>query len=351
MIRARYSLLPFAFAVLVAAPAPARAAEPLNRVVLRVNDQIATLEDYREALAERRQRILSSPQLDEGDREDLLDTVPTDVARTLYEELLMLSRAEQLGVEVPDPAVADAIARMREERGLESEEDMQRALASQGMSLEDLRERIRENMIVQQVMAREVRERIEVPEEELRKIYRETRDEFRVPPALELREVVVLADRIEDDQARAEAARSIVREIEAGASFEEVAARTAEEGTTTEIIDLGWVEEGDLDPSLEEAAWALEAGAVSNPIEARGGHHILQVVERRTASVRPFEQVRDELATREREERFPVEYAEYLRDLEERAYLEFDLPPAARDFRGFGAGDDASPPAREDLGT
>ncbi|MDX1632842.1 MAG: peptidyl-prolyl cis-trans isomerase [Thermoanaerobaculia bacterium] len=344
MIRARQTLLPYAV-LLLTLTASTAAAEPVDRIVLRVNDQIATLGDYREGLAERRQRILSSPQLDEGERAELLDSVAVDVIRSLYEELLMLSRAEQLGIEVPEAAVSDTIAQMREQRGLESEEEMQRALASQGLTMQDLRERMRENLIVQQVMAREVRERIEVPEEELRQIYRDTRDEFRVPPALKLREIVVLADAVEDDRQRAEAARAVVREIESGGSFEEVAARTAAEGTTSEIIELGWVEEGDLDPSLEEAAWTLESGDLSDPIQGRGGHHILQVVERRDASVRSFEEVRDELAAREQERRFPVEYAEYLETLEERSYVELDLPPAAREFQGLGDGGEVSLPA------
>lgn len=331
MTKRNIVLLLLACAVLV----PSVRAEPLDRIVLRVNDQIATLADYERVVAERRQALFATTELTPEQRQELLAAAPAEAAENLYEELMILSRAQQLGLDIPEGAVDDAERSTRERMGLSTEAELQEALVSSGMTREDLRERLRRNLAIQQVMATEVRERIEVPEERLRKIYRETQERFRVPAALSLREIVVLAETVDDREQREEAARAIVRELEAGIAFEEVAAREAAAGTTTEIIDLGWVEQGDLDPELEAAAWSLEPGAVSEPVDARGGHHILQVVERRESYVRPFEEVRERLAARERESHFANEYAEYLRELENRAYVVFDLPPEAASFRGF----------------
>jgi parvulin-like peptidyl-prolyl isomerase len=311
------------------------AAEPLDRIVLRVNDQIATLADYQRSLTEHQQSVLSATDLAPAERQTLLAEAPVAVAQNLYEELLILSRSQQLDQELPEAAVDDAVRRTRERMGLASDAELERALAANGLTLEDMRSRLRRNLTIQQVMATEVRERIEIADEVLRKIYREEQERFRVPTGLELRELVVLADSVADRQERQEAAAAIIREIRSGAPFEEVAARGSAAGTTTGVIDLGWVEPGDLDAELEAAVWELEAGQVSEPVDARGGHHVLEVLQRRESHVRPFEEVREALAGRERESRFPTEYAAYLRELEEQAYLVFDLPPAASGFHGF----------------
>lgn len=332
----RRFLLPLLSICAFLAPAPAASAV-LDRIVIRVNDQIVTYGDYERAVTDQRQAALGASDLDPAQRQRYIDEAPVQVARSLYEELLMLSRARQLGLDVPDAAVDDAVHQTMERMGLEDEAELSRALASSGLTLDEMRDRVRRNLLVQQVMGTEVRDRIDIPDEEIRKVYRQEQENFRVPAGLKLREMVVLADRIEDRAERERAARAIVEEIRRGAPFEEVAARESEDGTVSSAIDLGWVEPGDLDPELEAAVWELDPGEVSDPIDARGGHHVIQVLERRESSIRPFEEVKEALTSRERQKRFPEEYGAYLRELESQAYVVFDLPPEAASFDGLAA--------------
>jgi parvulin-like peptidyl-prolyl isomerase len=256
----------------------------------------------------------------------------------MYEEMLILSRAEQLIVTVSDAELEGAIAQTRERMGLQDEAEFRQALVASNISEDQLRDRLRKNLMVQEVMGREVQSRVKLEEEELRGIWRENPDTYRIPAAVHLNDVVVL-DEGRSAAAVADTARQVRAEIVAGTPIADVAKRFAAEGKTTAEVDLGWVEQDELDPSLASAAWGLEVGGVSEPVRGRGGLHILQLVERRAESIRPFEEVKDEVEARERQKRMGSVYLEYLREVEGRSYVHMQLPPEAEGFRGLA--DDA----------
>ena len=73
-----------------------------------------------------------------------------------------------------------------------------------------------------------------------------------------------------------EEARALLDEIQAGKSFEEAAAAYAREHAG----DLGWFGRGQMVPAFEEAAFNLQPGEISDPVETEFGWHIIQVTDR-----------------------------------------------------------------------
>jgi parvulin-like peptidyl-prolyl isomerase len=322
----------------VSAAAPAQT-YLVNRVVLRINDRIATLQQFQTALAERRAAISESTEIDDQRREVLLSAAGRRVLADLYEEMLLQSRADQLALRVSEAELDQAVAQTRSRMGLQDDAEFRRALATAGLDEESLRTRLRNSQLVQQVLSREVQSRVEVDEEELRRFWREHAEEFTVPEAVRLQDVVVYSEGRPPGEATA-TARQVHAELAAGADMVEVARRWSAEGKTTSEVDLGWVERGDLDPTLERAAWTLAVGDVTQPIPGRGGLHILRLLERREASVRPFEDVKQAIESRERQRRMGEVYLDYLKELEERSYIVMNVPPEAEGFRGLAEGQD-----------
>jgi hypothetical protein len=100
------------------------------------------------------------------------------------------------------------------------------------------------------------------------------------------------------------------------------------------VIELGWVESGDLDSSLEAAVWSLAAGAWSAPTRGRGGIHLAQVVERRESTIPAFKDVEAEIRNRQERAAVNDRMEGYLEELEKKSYLYLDPPPRAAGFRG-----------------
>jgi peptidyl-prolyl cis-trans isomerase SurA len=306
-------------------------ATEVNRIVLRVNDRIATLYDY-ELAKQDRLAMLARTEMPEARKQEILATLGEAVMKDLFDEMLILSRADQLDIRVPEEEIDAAVEQTKASFGIETEEQFQSALISNQMTLESLREQIERNLVIRKVFGREVSPRIDLEEEDLRRYYQQHPEEFEVPARRQLREVVVLDSSDLADAERNELARELRSKILEGEGDETIATHE-EQGLTTGWIDLGWVEVGDLDPQLEDALEGLEVGAVSKPTPARGGLHVLQVVEDRKATLKEFQEVRDQIRAREGDRLFQAEMEVYVRELEEKALIESYPPPDAAGFR------------------
>ena len=300
-----------------------------NRVVLRVNDRIATLYDYQRAVNEQIGGIRGALGLTEPERQERIADAGRVVMKTLFEELLLMSRADQLAVTVDESEVDEQIRAVRERFGLESEEQFRQALAQQGMREEDFRERTRIQLRSNVVRGREVAPRVVVEDEDLRRFYRDNEDRFRIPERARFEEVVVLEGVVPADRMAPLAALARTR-LRAGGTAAEVAEGLGE-GLTA--VDVGWVTAGDLAPALDSVAWELEVDGVGDAIAARGGLHVLKMLERTPATVQPFEEVRDAIQQEERNRLFSEEYDLYLSELADAAYIVERLPEGAEGYR------------------
>src|SRR6185369_1758769 len=150
--------------ILAFALAPALGAEVLNRVVLRINDQIATLYDYQQHREELVRDVLHREQ-DGGERQRLLGQAGELAYADLFRELLLQSRADQLGVEVTEAQVDADIGLLKQNNNIKSDDELNQALAQSGMTMAQLRAQLRKQHRVQEVRGREVQGRVKVDEE------------------------------------------------------------------------------------------------------------------------------------------------------------------------------------------
>ena len=117
------------------------------------------------------------------------------------------------------------------------------------------------------------------------------------------------------------------RDIQAGTrTFEQLARANSEDGSAAQGGDLGWTSPGAFVPEFEDAIAALPISGISDPVTTRFGIHLVQVLERRQVEL-DVRQQREQARSILREQKFDGAYAEWLRDLRGRAYIELREPP------------------------
>jgi peptidyl-prolyl cis-trans isomerase SurA len=124
-----------------------------------------------------------------------------------------------------------------------------------------------------------------------------------------------------DTEARAKIER-IHDRIESGAKFDEQAKLNSEDASSAKGGDLGWVNPGDTVPEFEQTMNKLAIGQVSAPVRTTFGWHIIMVEGRRTQDVsldRKREVARNAIRQRKSDE----EFAEFVRQTRDRAYVEY----------------------------
>ena len=304
-------------------------AEISNRIVARVNDRILTLYDYESAVQQALRRVGEIPP-EPDQREEFLRNLAQQVMRGLWDEMLILSRADQKGWTVSDSEVQSAIQRMMEHNGIATEAELAAALAGEGLDPSKWRAELGDQLLYRQVMGREGYAALDVGEEDLRRYYRSHQEEFEDPAQIQVLEIVVLErDDVAEMQAQAQA---ILDRLRSGSSAEELAEEYGS-ATVTKPIELGWVAVEDLDPKIAEGLQTTELEAWSEPIAARGGLHLAKLLGRKEASVLPFKEIEPALRRQQEDLRLGEKFTEYLIELEKKAYLTLDVPPEARGFR------------------
>lgn len=117
------------------------------------------------------------------------------------------------------------------------------------------------------------------------------------------------------------------QQIASGAKgFEQLARENSQDGSAPQGGELGWASPGQFVPEFEEAMNALPINGISDPLVSRFGVHLIQVVERRQATL-DAKQQREQARNILREQKFDQAYTEWLRDLRARAYVELREPP------------------------
>ncbi len=133
-----------------------------------------------------------------------------------------------------------------------------------------------------------------------KKYYDEHQEIFRVPAAIRASHILIRSDKDmpkKDQDAAQKKAEELLREIELGnVTFEEAAKNNSADGSRSRGGDLGFFTKGQMVPPFEKAAFALKKGQMTaKPVKSEFGWHIIKVTDTRDASIRAFNDVKDDI--------------------------------------------------------
>ncbi len=134
-----------------------------------------------------------------------------------------------------------------------------------------------------------------VTDEAVEEAYQQIVEQYPPEPEVRARHILVETEQEAND---------IRAEIEGGLAFEEAAAQYGTDGTSATGGDLGYFSAGMMVEPFEEAAFALEVGELSQPIQTQFGWHLIKLEDRRLSEAPPLEEVRDQVAQQVLYERF-----------------------------------------------
>jgi len=310
----------------------------LEGIVARVNNEIITkseLEQEKQELRRQLQRDYSGAELEEKYSDQELHLL-----RDLIDQLLLVQRGREMGISV-EADVVKHMDKLREDMGLKTLEELERAVAAQGLGFEDFRERIRRNILTNRVISGAVAGQVFVNRDEIRGYYEVHKEEMRQQESYRLCEILISTKERTDSEARARATE-VLDKIRHGEKFDALARQYSDAPTAQEGGDLGYFEKGQLAPELEAAVSNLRIEAVSDVLLTRHGYLILQLVEHIPAGIPPLEKVEDRIRERLYMQKVQPALREFLNQLREEAYLE--VKPGYVDT---GAVKKRRPPKRE----
>ena len=135
-------------------------------------------------------------------------------------------------------------------------------------------------------------------ENDLLALYNSQKDRFRVPARVKIRHILLKTDPQKKDDAAVEAkATDLLNQIKKGGDFAALAkANSQDPGSAVKGGELDWIVKGQTVPEFEKAAFALKPNETSNLVKTTYGYHILQCEAREDAHLKPFAEVKDQVA-------------------------------------------------------
>lgn len=269
--------------------------ELVNGIRAVVHDSVITLEEVNAAVLPGLGLLQRQYRHDPETFRQKLNQLVEENTEQLVQRRLILRDWEQSGFQLPEAIVDEALnERLREQFGGDRIR-MARTLQAEGMTLERFRRQIREQIMVEVLLNRNVSRELIISPHKIESYYRANQERFRAEPEVKLR-MITLNKRGAEDAARvrrlAEEIRSRILE---GADFAEMATIYSEGAQRAQGGDWGWVQQSVLRKELAEVAFRLSPRTCSEVIDLPEACYLLWVDEARPERIRPLNEVREEI--------------------------------------------------------
>jgi peptidyl-prolyl cis-trans isomerase SurA len=330
------------------APAPVKkpAASPaategktVEEIIARVNNEIITRSEFekaRQTAAEDAKQECQNRCTPEQLQINIEDRQKTTL-RDLIDQSLLVQRAKDMGVSV-EPQVIKKLDQIRIENKLPSMEELEKAVASQGLNWEDFKNNIRNSLLTQHVISSEVGSHITVSDDEVAKYYEAHKADFIRPEQVALREIVVSTEgkKPEDLPDLKKKSETALKRIKDGEDFAEIAKRFSDSSTKSQGGFLGIYKRGELSKELEDVVFKMKKNGLTDIMETKQGYLILQVLEHYDEGEQALAKVKNEIMDRLYGERMEPAMRKYLKTLREQSYV--IIKPGFQDVAGAAGG-------------
>ena len=325
------------------------AGQVIEEIVARVNSQIITRSEF---LRSKDQLKDDVKQQDPANADKLFEDREKDILRDLIDQQLLLEKGKDLDIN-GDTDLIKRLDQMRKDMKLETMEELEKAASAQGISYEDFKQNMRNQIITQKVIGEEVGSHLSIPKEEEQKFYDEHKNEMERPESVRLSEILVApqkptpakpADGNAGDSgavdnsksqdaakqaadaaalAAAEAkANDILKQIRAGANFDDLAKKYSEGSSAAQGGDLGVFKRGTLAKELEDKTFAMKAGEITDVVRTKPGYIILKVSDHQMAGIPPLKEIEPKIQDALYYEKLQPALRAYLTKLREEAYID-----------------------------
>ena len=298
-------------------------AETLDRVVARVNSEIVT-----QSAVEDRSIVLSA-QLSQNSQNASLtgDALMQQAIDSIIDEKLKVQEARKLGFEVDDENVAKALDDIKGKNNI-GDSDFEALLEREGISLEDYKAIIREQILVSRVTQMEMGSRAKVTDRQIKRYYNRNQKDYWEVPKVRARHILFIIDEKtskNDIHLKKIKAREILRRVRAGEDFAQLAREYSEDVSAHLGGDIGDVGRGKTVKEFESAVFRLKAGEVSEIVRTPYGLHIIKCDEVIPGKTKAFDKVKEEIRARLLFEKEKTIYKDWISDLREKAFIEVSL--------------------------
>ena len=302
-------------------------AEVVDKIIAVVNDEVITLAEFNTAFDPYLKNIEDNYK--GKDKEALINQSKEAFLKRLVDNLLIEQEAKKLGksVVIKDEEIMEVVRDMIAKRK-SNMEDLKKNLAREGTSLESLKKDIRSQMVRMRLLRWEIKSKVMVSDEEIGEYYTKNRQDYEGKEAVQLKQIFLALPAKADKKTKAkikEETGQLRKRALAGEPFELLAVKYSQGPGAAQGGDIGFIEKGTIIAAVDSVAFSLPMGQVSEVIESDIGFHIIKVVDKKGAGLKPIATVREEIKAKIEDEKLEKKYEEWITSIRKKSFIEIKM--------------------------
>jgi peptidyl-prolyl cis-trans isomerase SurA len=302
--------------------APAAAGEIVDRIMAVVNDDIVTLSEFEELYQPYSRQAADREHLSDEDRVKLFK-LRENVINQLIDQKLTDQEINRLRISVSEQEVDGAIARIRE-KSFVTDEEMRQRLKAEGVTMERYRMEMKNQILRAKLVDRQVKSNIIITEEDIQAYYDSHPEEFSGVKRLRLRNIFMRKPSQigeEDTQAVSDRMDALLKRLEAGEDFADLARTHSESSNSLDGGELGLFELKDLAAPIRVALENKKKGEFTGMIDTEQGYQIFYVEDVVSEAGKPLEDVASAIEEALYKQTLDAKFSTWLVDLRERSHI------------------------------
>jgi len=242
------------------------AAEVIDRIVAIVNNDIITLSDLNKSTQGYKNNILSSQNSD-ARKKELITQLESDMLGQLVENVLTLQEAQKYNIKVLDQDIDNAVENFKKTNNLDDER-LKKGLAAEGLTLEDYRNKMKDQIRQSMLVNRAVRSKIIITDEEISAYYNDHKDQFTGIKKFRLQNILIQNE--QDIQ-------TVVTQLKDKASFSQLAREYSIGSNASEGGELGLFDISSFSDDIRNAIQDLKKGQFTQVLKTGNAYQIIYV--------------------------------------------------------------------------
>ncbi|NKE08290.1 foldase [Bacillus selenatarsenatis] len=230
----------------------------------------------------------------------LTDMYGDDILDSLITNKVIEMEATKEKVKVTGNEIDEELTKLQESYG--GEEAFAAALEQNQVSMDKIREDIEIYLLAEKMIGAS----IDVSEEEMKTYFEENKESF------DQKEQVKASHILVEDEATA---KKVKKELDNGKDFAELAKEySTDSSNAANGGDLGYFGKGEMAEEFEKTAFALEAGAISEPVKTEFGYHIIKLVDKKAEKAAEFEEHKEKIKELLFDQKVQAEYTNWMEE-------------------------------------
>lgn len=322
-VTTRYFFICFLFILALCTFSQKKAqAEIVDRIVAIVNDDIISLFEINTIFLPYSEKIKSVDYGPEKEKQ-MLFKVREDIINKMIDQKLTDQEIKRAGISVSKAEIDSSIERIKESNYY-TDEDLIAALKREGHTLEEYRERIKEQILRSRLVNLQVKSKIIITKEEIKAYYDSHADEFQGEAKYHLRNILLTVSPFADEKEKLEVKERvdfIMAKLEAGESFEALAKKYSHSSLASSGGDLGTFSYKDISPQLQSAVKGLSRGDITPVLDTEQGFQIFYIQDYIKAQKKSLEEAGTEIEEKLFNEIVNEKFRSWLDDLRKRSHV------------------------------